>query len=419
MRGAIFLFATDLHDEGPETVLDRVQGRAGLDGVTLACAYHHARDIFPHNPVRKVRFLEGGTVFFRPDARQYAGLRITPQVSRLATEIDVLADLQARCARRGLAVRAWTVFLHNTTLGSRHPDCTVQNVFGDPYLTTLCPANPDVRAYARALAADLSSRGVETILAESLGYGGFDHGYHHERTFIPLSPVARLLLGLCFCAHCTRAIAAQGVASERVRTFVREELEDVLAGLPTTLPAGDASLAEIAALAGGELGRFLHARQSIVTSLAAEVREAVEASGDSRLVVMDMAGAALGYATGQPTGAPAPASAWREGLDPAAVAGAAHGLAAIGYARDPGRLRGDLDAYRMLLPPERILSVALRPMPPDCDGPANLTAKLGLLREYAATWVDFYHYGFMRLEALDWIRSALTGSAPAGAAELP
>lgn len=412
MRGAIFLFATDLHDEGPETVLDRVQGRAALHGVTLACAYHHARDIFPHNPVRKVRFLEGGTVFFRPDARRYAGLRIAPQISRLATEIDVLADLQARCARRGLAVRAWTVFLHNTTLGARHPDCALQNAFGDPYLTNLCPANPDVRAYARALAADLASRGVEAILAESLGYGGFDHGYHHERTFIALSPVARLLLGLCFCAHCTRAIGAQGVAVGRVQAFVREELEHIFVGTPTALPAGDAMLAEIAALVEGELGRFLHAREAVVTSLAAEVRAAVEAAGDSRFVVMDMAGAALGYATGQPTGPPAPASAWREGIDPAAVAGAAHGLAAIGYARDPARLRGDLAAYRALIPPERSLAVALRPMPPDCDDPANLTAKLRLLREHDIAWVDFYHYGFMRLDALDWIRDALTGSAP-------
>ena len=103
-----------------------------------------------------------------PIPRRYAGLRITPQVSRLATEVDVLADLLTRAGRRGLAVRAWTVFLHNTTLGSRHPDCAPQNVFGDPYITNLCPANPDVRAYARALAADLASHGVETILAESL-----------------------------------------------------------------------------------------------------------------------------------------------------------------------------------------------------------------------------------------------------------
>jgi hypothetical protein len=32
MRGSIFLFATDLHDEGPETVLDNVQGGRGSTG---------------------------------------------------------------------------------------------------------------------------------------------------------------------------------------------------------------------------------------------------------------------------------------------------------------------------------------------------------------------------------------------------
>ncbi len=409
MRGAIFLFATDLHDEGPETVLDNVQGRAGLDGVTLACAYHHARDLFPHNPVRKVRFLEGGTVFFRPAPSRYAGLRITPQISRLAAEVDVLGDLLTRAARRGLAVRAWTVFLHNTTLGSRHPECAPQNVFGDPYITNLCPAHPDVRAFACALAADLGSRGVETILAESLGYGGYDHGFHHERAFIPLSPVVRFLLGLCFCEHCLRELGRAGVAVDRVRDFVRAELGNVLDGTATRLPDGEVDRVEIAAMVDGELGRFLGARQGIVTSLTAEVRAAVEAAGGSRFVVMDMAGAAKGYATGEPTGDPAPASAWREGIDPATIAEAGHGLATIGYARDPARLRLDLDAYRALVPPDRVLSVALRPMRPDCDGPANLRAKIDILRAGGVDWADFYHYGFMRLDALDWINEALHG----------
>ena len=102
----MFAFATDLVDEGMETVLDNVAGRAGLDGVTLAAAYHHGRDIFPHNPRRKVHFLEGGAVFFRPDPRRYGALR--PQASRLAADSDVLADLCQAAPARALAVRAWT-----------------------------------------------------------------------------------------------------------------------------------------------------------------------------------------------------------------------------------------------------------------------------------------------------------------------
>src|SRR5262245_35814685 len=92
----MFAFASDLRHEGVETVLDNVANRAGLGGVTLAAAYHHGRDIFPHNPVRKVHFLEGGTVFFQPDAARYRGLKLQPRVSRLAEESDVLADLSHR-----------------------------------------------------------------------------------------------------------------------------------------------------------------------------------------------------------------------------------------------------------------------------------------------------------------------------------
>ena len=50
----MFAFASDLVDEGMATVLDNVAGRAGLGGITMAAAYHHGRDIFPHNPRRKV-----------------------------------------------------------------------------------------------------------------------------------------------------------------------------------------------------------------------------------------------------------------------------------------------------------------------------------------------------------------------------
>jgi hypothetical protein len=37
----------------------------------------------------------------------------------------------------------------------------------------------------------------------------------------------------------------------------------------------------------------------------------------------------------------------------------------------------------------------------------NLPAKLALTRELGLARADFYHYGLMRLEALDLIRSAL------------
>ena len=329
MDSSIFVFATDIRDEGVDVVLDNVQHRAGLGGITVAAAYHEARDIFPHNPVRKVRFLENGAIFFRPDPARWREIRLQPPVSEAA---DALPELVAGAASRGLAVHAWTVFLHNGALAEGYADCAPQNAFGDPYLTELCPANPDVRAYARVLGAEVARLGVASIVAESLHYH-------------PL------------------------------------ELEEAL-------------------------GDFARAREEVVTSLGSDVAAAVRAEG-AEFAFMDLSGAIKGYATGRPTGDAAPSIAWQLGVDVAAVAEVCGSLEAIGYARDPGRLRIDLEAYRKLAG-EAPLSVVLRPAPPDCDSPQNLREKIRLAAELDLARVDFYHYGLMRLDALDLIREAAT-----------
>jgi hypothetical protein len=89
------------------------------------------------------------------------------------------------------------------------------------------------------------------------------------------------------------------------------------------------------------------------------------------------------------------------------VAAAGGQVEAIGYAADPVRLRLDLDAYRTAIGTDRRLSVILRPMAPDCDSAENLAQKLLVAREAGAVETAFYHYGFMRLDSLDLIRSAL------------
>jgi hypothetical protein len=378
---SIFCFATDLADEGVETVLDNVQHRGGLGGVTVAAAYHEGRDLFPHNPKHKVRFLESGAVFFAP--RALRDVRLQPPVSEVA---PVMRELIDTASRRELAVRAWTVFLHNGALAAAYPDCSPENAFGDRYITELCPAHPDVRAFARALAADLAGLGVATICAESLHYHSLEHGYAHERYFVPLSPRVRYLFGLCFCAHCLAAARTQGIDGEAVRRQARAEIERAFEG-----EAGEAD--EI------KRDEYARVREQVVTSLVAEV---AEAAGETQFEFIDLSGAVKGYADGRPTGAPAPSIAWQFGIDVPAVARAGDGIQAIGYAADPERIRGDLDAYG-----DAAVSIIFRPTTPDCDSPDNLRAKVDLARARELKRVDFYHYGFMRLDALDWIRTAL------------
>ena len=102
METSIFAFPTDLLGEGVEPVLDNVQERAGLGGVTLATVYHAARDVFPHNPRWRVRYFENGVCYFPPDRSRYRGLALQPRVSRLVEEGDPLAELLEAAGRRGL-----------------------------------------------------------------------------------------------------------------------------------------------------------------------------------------------------------------------------------------------------------------------------------------------------------------------------
>jgi hypothetical protein len=386
------------------TVLDNIAGRAGIGGVTMAAAYHHGRDIFPHNPVRKVHFLEGGTVFFKPDPSRYRGLLLTPLTSALAKESDVLVDLRREASARSLRTRAWTVYLHNHALGEAHPECACRNAFGDAHLTDLCPSNPDVRAYVNALTADIGAKGVSTVVAESLHFHGLEHGFHHERYFIELGAFGRYLLGLCFCDHCMEAARRRGVDAEALKSETRRELERRFNSRPAP-ETQELDRDEVGAFAGGRLSGYLDTRSETVASLVAEAAKSAATEG-ARFAFIDLSGAVKGYATGNPQGDPAPAIAWQFGIDIGAVAKACGQIEAIGYAADPERLRLDLAAYRSTVG-DSSLSVILRPMAPDCDSPANLAAKLAVAREAGVTEAGFYHYGFMRLESLDLIRSAL------------
>ena len=333
MRTSAFCFASDLADEGLDAALDTIQQRAGLGGVTMAAAYHASRDLFPHARRRRLRYQPGGEIFFQPDPARWRGLALQPRVSRLAGTTDPLADLVTAAAARGLGVQAWTVFLHVDWTEDGDPRFAEQTCFGDPCLTELCPANPDVRAYAVALAGDIAAHGAGSILAESLHHHPLEHGAHHERYFVELGSAARLLLGLCFCIHCLEGARRHGADPEELRRRACEQLERAFAGEPEQTPA-ELSRDDASGLLGGQLGALLEARCESVTALVGEVAAATAEHG-ARLELLDASGAVKGYATGQPEGGAAPSIAWRLGVEVAACARAGAAIGAIALRPTP------------------------------------------------------------------------------------
>jgi hypothetical protein len=403
MQTALMVFASDLVDEGFATVVDAARERGGFAGIELGAIYHHARDVHPHNPVRKVRFLDGGALFFRPDPRAFAGQRVQPHLAAMLDEVDPLRRLIEVAADRGVAARAWTITLHNFTLGERYPDVTAENAFGDRLLTDLCPANPDARAYARTATAELARTGVEAIVAESVCYMPFDHGFHHERTPYPLSETDRFFLSLCFCSHCRANAVRSGVAVDRLRAWIRGELDRALNGGTGALDDVPLERAAVAAIADGEVGGLLAAREATVTSLVAEITAAVEAARPARFVFMDSMGA---DELADQTGPLLADRSWRFGIDVAEVARNCHGLSVMGYSRDDTRFAADLNRYREVLPEPAPLSLVMRALPPQCEGADDLRSKLTMAEKAGVDWVEVFVYGLMRLEALDWFREA-------------
>jgi len=263
-----------------------------------------------------------------------------------------------------------------------------------------------VRAYARQLAVAVARLGVGSVVAESLHYGTFDHGYHHERSFVALSKVDRFLLGTCFCDACGAAAGARGEDAGQAAAEARRALAPVMAGRPG--PAQDVTSDLLGAHVGPAFAAFAAGRTEVVTSLAAEVGTAVETAG-ARLLVLDMTGAVKGYANGTPTGALAAQDAWQVGVDVAAIArtGVVHGIGMLAYASSSRRIAADVAAYRDAIGPKTLLRALLRPSGPDCASADDLAAHVRATLAAGADAVGFYHYGLCTFADLERVPQAL------------
>ena len=99
-------------------------------------------------------------------ASRYGAIKPIPN-SLIASGEDVVGAL---AQQDRLAVNVWLVLLHNTRLGSTHPESTVANAFGDRYIYSLCPSAPDARAYAIGLANH-----AQVTLRQPRSTGGKQH----------------------------------------------------------------------------------------------------------------------------------------------------------------------------------------------------------------------------------------------------
>ncbi|MBL9077992.1 MAG: hypothetical protein JNL08_10840 [Planctomycetes bacterium] len=261
--------------------LDALAGHGGLGRlrdlgfgeIALATAYHAGRWLMPWHPDGRVRFLEDGTVHFRPGP-DYGTLRPQPSALVDAARPSPLERLCEAAPRHGLAVRAWTVGAHNSRLGRQHPELCVENACGDRYHYALCPAQPPVQEYLRALVEDLAAHeGLGAIEFEAFGWLGWKHSSHHDKSSFTPRGVLDYALSLCFCAACCDRLRSEDDRCDpaAIRRWAQEQIRRGVTDADAMAPPKPA---DAAAEAAG-YGPAFAARRATMAQLGRTLRQAM------------------------------------------------------------------------------------------------------------------------------------------------
>jgi hypothetical protein len=199
----------------------------GADTAVLAAAYHSTTAITPRHPVHRIVQARHSAVYFPPDPARWQDSTLRPAAQSWCGTQDPYGAAAGQLRDAGLAVHAWVVLAHNSRLAQSHPEHAVRNAYGDRYGWALCAAQPEVRAYAAALAAEAAARpGTSGVELEACGWYGCEHLHAHDKTDgVRFGRAGSYLLSLCFCRTCQDGYARHDVDPGRFRKAVAEALE--------------------------------------------------------------------------------------------------------------------------------------------------------------------------------------------------
>ena len=377
----LWTYTWDLHDAGADAAVRSLRDDIGLDGISLAAAYHTFEMLRPRSQGRLLLQAKQAAVYFRPQLDLYRDTRIKPHVSHLMDGADWYAEAADAARSVGLDLVAWTVFLHNSYQAGRHPECAQVSCTGDISSAVLCPANPDVRSFAAALARDLVvNYGIALLECESLAYGGFGHIHYHSKYGVELGRTDRFVLALCFCSACREAARAAGLDPDALSQDLESRVRNALLSGRPIPGAPDQLLAEVPGLAD-----YVRVREDTVASLLEEVR----------------------VAAGVPVSFIFMGDRLTSGGERSRIASTADFVETLSYTDDPLRTEKTVSELLPDLPSADRLLVGLQAYPPaspDADAlKANITSAMGLgIRRFS-----FYNYGIMPPANLDWVRQAV------------
>lgn len=381
---SLFCYPWDVLDEGPAAFARLVKG-TGVTHIAMASTYHEGKVLAPHNPRRRVYFIEEGAIYLPPNPRYFGNTKMKPRVSRWTSGRDAWKEITEACAAQGVRSTAWTVSLHNSYLGWTYPQYTTMNAFGDRYVHALCPAHPAVVEYLRALAGNIASYSTEAVDFESFEFVGYKHYAFLEKEGIEITPLGNLLLSLCFCEGCLAAAKRLRVDGAKVREAVKRRLE-----IYFEQGDHDRSPVETRLSSVPGLSDYLQARFRSLEDSFRQVAEAVRAH-KKKAIFMVMGDSFPNYTAG---------------IDLGRIARHADAIEFLFYARPPEQAPAVMRNLRKAAGPAVRIYFVLRPGYPDAKDAAGLVKLAQASAQAGASGVSYYNFGLFERSHMDWIRQA-------------
>ncbi|WP_167154101.1 hypothetical protein [Streptomyces sp. MBT27] len=320
MKTSAFLYPWDVigDPDAPARIAD-----LGVSQVTLASAYHSTRALTPRHPGHRIVTAEHAAVLYPMAELHWSGAELRPYAAGAWAPGDAFGRAAEALAAAGLDIHSWVVLAHNSRLGAEHPGTSVVNAYGDRYPWAPCIAQPRVRAFLVALAAEAAVRpGALGVELESCGWYGLAHPHAHDKVAgVALDDTAQYLMSLCFCPSCGQGYEELGLCAEELKARVRRALEPVWRG------------GEVGAAGAGLLAATLGFRTGVARALQEAVVTAVRARAGAGFQVLlhadpraSRCGANVGvdaeHVLGVADGVVVPCSGGPELLEPFAAVGA-------------------------------------------------------------------------------------------------
>ena len=387
MYHSMWAYLWDLNDDGIADSVRYLKNEVGLDGVSVALAYHTYQQLRPHRAGRKLLTCDTAALYYRPDEKLYVDTAIEPEIAPLVQQGNPAAQVAESCTAEGLDLVAWTVCMHNTHLAMRYPQYALQNAYGDNLGWLLCPGEDEVRAYILAVCTDLARNyGVSRFELEMCSFGEYGHTHYHEKDGVPLGNIGRYLYSLCFSDCCVARARERGLDVDGLRTWVTAQLDDLF----TTGQPIEGDIESFVA-SREDLAAFQKLREELVASLVGEIK-AVIGDVETAFVVFDVA-----------------SDRWRCGANPASVLEHSDLLATIAYSKDLEVVESiSRRALAAVDAPNRLL-LGLQAYTPCADDAESLRAVVDTTRKCGVEQLAFYNYGIMPRPNLDWVSQCIRG----------